>query len=107
MATKKGKVANKVRGTRAKHEWLKARLMDSAWIVMRVDDYATTTASRGQLYPKVQRLDDANKAIWGSESDALSAAKWAAEKFGNTYAVFKLTAFVERAVAPVKTVRVG
>lgn len=88
------------------HQWLKDRSIASAWIVLRVDDYMTTTASRGQFYPENGRLDDVQKAIWGSESDALSAAQWAAQKFNHKYGVFKLSHFVEQATVPTRVVKV-
>jgi hypothetical protein len=104
MATKKRNTAQP-RARVGKHEWVTARKMTEPHIVMRIDDYALASSTRGQFYPQVDRVDDATKAIWPNAELAHNAAKWAAKTFGRTYGVFKMTAIVEPAVAPIKTTK--
>lgn len=88
------------------HQWLKDRDMKRAYIVLRIDDYGTDPEQRGQFYPDMPRSDDSQKAIWPSYELALSAAKWAAEKFKKQYGVFSMGAIVEPAHAPINVVKV-
>jgi hypothetical protein len=92
--------------TAKKHKFLLDRKIPGAWLVLRIDDYNIGTAARGQFYPETNRLDDTQKAIWGSESDALAAAAWATRTYGHEYGVFKMTHVVGRTETPVKTVKV-
>lgn len=93
-----------------KHQWLRERNAQGAFVVLRVDDYATHPSDRGQFYPANARsyLEKQNggSAIWPSYDKAEGAAKWATERFGHKYAVFQMVAFVEHVTAPIKVARV-
>lgn len=84
------------------HQWLKDRGITGAYVVLRLDDYLTTPADRGQFYTGRNRMDDANKAVWGTLEDAQGAAQWAVRKFGHKYGVFQLVRFVEAKEEPIK-----
>jgi hypothetical protein len=88
------------------HKFLSDRKVKNVWIVMRLDDYSKSTASRGQYYPSTPRADDANKALWPTEAEALAAAKWAADNFGHLYGVFKCVSFIEQTKLPLKVTRI-
>jgi hypothetical protein len=88
------------------HKFLTDRKVKNVWIVMRLDDYKTTYATRGQIYTEMPRTDDANKALWTTEAAAMAAAKWAADKFGHLYGVFKCVSFIEQTKLPIKVTRI-
>lgn len=89
------------------HQWLEDReLTEKPAMVLRVDNYETVPAMRGQFYPEgmVAEADKpGGKAIWPSYHDAFEAALWATKKFGHTYAVFQMITIVEPAEAPTKS----
>lgn len=89
------------------HPWIAERGMEHPYLVLRIDDYSTIPAQRGQFYPSALRSDDANKAIWPNASDAKHAAEWAAKKFGNRFGIFGMVAIVEPAEAPIKHTKVA
>lgn len=90
MATRKPK----------KHEWLLERNMEMPSVVLRIDDYSMIPLTRGQFVPTF-RPDDRMKAIWPTVEQAMNAARWAAQKFGHTYAVFTMGAIIEVQEPPV------
>ena len=93
------------RAKKAKHPFLADRDMDGAWVVIRIDDLATTPAVRGQFYPST--VDHMRQgAVWPSEAKALQAAHWAATHYGNVYGVFRLTHITGQIKPPITTVPV-
>lgn len=102
----KHQMKKRTRRARGRHQWLRERNIDGAFVVLRIDDYATTPTDRGQFYPVAPRepyirMRNGN-ALWPSRASAEGAAKWATEKFGHQYGIFEMTAVVEHAVSPVK-----
>lgn len=87
---------------RKKHQWFQERGVQAAFIVLRLDNYNTGTADRGQFYPAVRNFGDENKAIWPTRELALHAAEWATKKFGGVYGVFQITAIVEQKTTPIQ-----
>jgi len=84
--------------------FLKDRKAVGAWIVLRLDNYHTAAANRGQYYPKLSDKDTSiyhlpgemrSVAVWPTEKQALAAAAWDVEQFGNEYGIFRLSAYVK------------
>lgn len=93
-----------------RHQWLKDHDTNIAFLVLRIDNYDTMPQSRGQFYPMgtVSEADKpGGKAIWPTQESAEAAAHWATNKFGHTYAVFKMIAIVEPVLHKGKVTRVS
>ena len=90
-----------------KHQWLADRNLAECWLVLRIDNYKEASADRGQFYPATDNPGDRMKALWPDETHAVHAAKWATEKFGHTYGVFKMNQIVEQLIVtpPTKVTR--
>jgi len=82
--------------------FLKDRHAAGAWIVLRLDNYHEAAANRGQYYPRLSDngasllpRESHSIAVWPTEKQALAAAAWAVEQFGNEYGIFRLSAYVK------------
>lgn len=111
----------------ARHPWLVARNMETAYVVLRIDDFALEPLPRGCIASSdspssndvtrtYERLAQFGKSamrrggfnLWKTEEEAIKAATWATNKYGNQYGVFEMKLIVEpKDSANITTVRRG